>query len=57
MAESDWVTDVHPGYRTKTIKVGNVTCEINRPILTEEERQKAEARVIQTLMIYGKQIQ
>lgn len=57
MAESDWVTDVNPGYRTKTIKVGNVTCEINRPILTEEEQQKAEARVMQTLMIYGKQIQ
>lgn len=57
MAESDWVTDVNPGYRTKTIKVGNVTCEINRPILTEAERKKAEARFIQTLMTYGKQIQ
>lgn len=54
MAESDWVTDVNPGYRTKTIKVGNATIEINRPILTDEERQKAEARVIQALKCYGK---
>lgn len=54
MAESDWVTDVNPGYRTKTIKVGNVTCEINRPILTEEERKKAEAIVIQALRCFGK---
>lgn len=54
MAESDWVTDVYPGYRTKTIKVGNATIEINRPILTEEERKKAEARVIQALGQFGK---
>lgn len=49
MAESDWVTDVNPGYRTKTIRMGNNTIKINRPILTEDERQKAEARVIQAL--------
>lgn len=57
MAESDWVTDITPGYRTKIIKVGNVTVEINRPILTEEERQKAEASVIQALIRFGKQTQ
>ena len=54
MAESDWVTDINPGYRTKIIKVGNATIEINRPILTDEERKKAEARVIQALSCYGK---
>lgn len=54
MAESDWATDINPGYRTKIIKVGNATIEINRPILTDEERQKAEARVIQALSCFGK---
>lgn len=50
----EWVTDINPGYKTKTIKVGNTTIEINRPILTDEERQKAEARVIQALSCYSK---
>ena len=54
MAESDWVTDINPGYRTKIIKVGNATIEINRPILTDEERKKAEAKVIQALSCYCK---
>ena len=54
MAESEWATDVHPGYRTKTIQVGNTTIEINRPILTDEERQKAEAKVIQALSCFSK---
>lgn len=54
MAASDWVTDINPGYRTKIIKVGNATIEINRPILTDEERKKAEERVMQALSCYGK---
>ena len=54
MAESDWATDINPGYRTKIIKVGNATIEINRPILTDEEWKKAEAKVIQALGCYGK---
>ena len=54
MAESDWVTDIKPGYRTKIIQVGNATIEINRPILTDEERQKAEERVLQALRCYGR---
>ena len=49
MAVSDWVTDINPGYRTKIIKVGNATIEINRPILTDEEREKAETRIKQAL--------
>ena len=54
MADGDWVTGINPGYRTKTIKVGNATIEINRPILTDEERKKAEAKVIQALGCYGR---
>lgn len=54
MAESDWVTDINPGYRTKTIKVGNATIEINRPILTDEERKKAETRIKQALSCFCK---
>ena len=49
MTESEWVTDVYPGYRTKTIRVGNATIEISRPILSPEERAKAEARVIEAM--------
>ena len=43
-----------PKYTTRTIKVGNCTVIIERPILTDEERKKAEARVIQALSCYGK---
>ena len=53
MAESDWVTNINPGYRTKIITVGNATIEINRPILTDEERKKAEEKVIQALKCFG----
>ena len=49
MTTSEWRTDVHPGYRTKTIKVGNCTIEINRPILTAEEQAKREEIVRQAL--------
>ena len=52
--ESNWVTDINPGYRTKTIQVGNTTIEINRPILSDEERKKAEEKVIQALKCFGK---
>ena len=41
-------------YTTKTIQVGNCTVIINRPILTDEERKKAEENVIQALKCYGK---
>ena len=55
MTESEWVTDVNPGYRTKTIRVGNATIEINRPILSPEERAKAEARVIEAMKGFTKE--
>ena len=54
MTEGNWVTDVAQGYRIKTIKVGNATIEIYRPILTDEERARAEAQVIQALSRFGK---
>lgn len=41
-------------YTTRTIRVGNCTVIIQRPILTEEERKKAEAKVIQALSCYCK---
>ena len=56
MTESEWVTDIHPGYRTKTIKVGNATIEINRPILTPEEQAEREATVKHSLMNFGKEL-
>jgi hypothetical protein len=49
-----WVTGIHEGYRTKTIQYGNCTIEINRPILTPEERAKREAEVIRALSNFGK---
>ena len=49
-----WVTNVHEGYRTKVLKVGNCTIEINRPILTPEELKRREAQVIEALKHFGK---
>lgn len=46
---SEWATGITEGYRTKTIKVGNCTIEINRPILTAEEMAKREEAVRQAL--------
>lgn len=52
---TEWRTDVHAGYRTKVVKVGNCTVEINRPILTPEEQKRREARVIEALKCFGKE--
>ena len=49
-----WVTGVHEGYRTKVVKVGNCTIEINRPILTDEERRKRERQVMDALIHFGR---
>lgn len=53
---SEWRTDVYEGYRTKVIKVGNCTCEINRPILTPEEQKRRENQVIEALKHFGKEL-
>lgn len=49
-----WVTNVHEGYRTKLLKVGNCTIEINRPILTPEEQKRREEQVIDALKHFVK---
>ena len=49
-----WRTDIHPGYRTKTIKVGNSTIEINRPLLDAAEQARREREVKEALVGFGK---
>ena len=56
MTSAEWRTDVHPGYRTKVIRVGNATVEINRPILTDEERRKRERQVQDALIQFGRSV-
>ena len=56
MTESEWRTDINPGYRTKIIRVGNATVEINRPILAPEEQARREEAVIQALSRFGKEL-
>lgn len=51
---SEWKTDVHPGYRTKVVRVGNCTVEINRPLLDAAEQAKREEQVRSALMGFGK---
>lgn len=52
---SEWTTDVHEGYRTRVMKVGNCTVEINRPILTPEEQKRRENQIIEALKRFGKE--
>lgn len=40
-----WVTGIQEGYRTKTIRVGNCTVHIHRPILDPAEQAKREDEV------------
>ena len=56
MSDSVWVTVIHPGYRTKIIKVGNATVEINRPLLDAAEASKREEQVKQALRVFGKEV-
>ena len=51
---SEWSTDINEGYRTKTIKFGNFTIEINRPILTADEMARREEAVRQALRRFEK---
>lgn len=52
--DSGWRTDIHPGYRTKVIRVGNATVEINRPILDANEQVRRENQVKDALRLFGK---
>ena len=54
---AEWVTGIHEGYRTKVIRVGNATIEINRPILSPDEQAKREDAVRQALKSFGKEKQ
>lgn len=56
MTSDEWTTGLHDGYRTKVIKTANATIEINRPILTEDERRRREETVIQALRAFGKEV-
>lgn len=47
MKVKEWTT-------TKTIKVGNCTVVINRPILTPEQQQAQERIVMNALAKYGR---
>jgi hypothetical protein len=49
-----WVTGITEGYLTKTIKFGNFTIEINRPILTADEIAKREDTVRRALTSFGR---
>lgn len=51
----EWTTGVHEGYRTMVLDLGNCTVEVNRPILTPEERKRREAIVIEALKRFGKE--
>ena len=42
-----------PEYRTKTIKRGNCTIKIHRPILDEKEQRKREGIVLTALAHFG----
>lgn len=51
-----WTTDVHPGYRTKVVKIGSATVEINRPILDAAEQARRENQVKDALIHFGRSV-
>lgn len=52
MTANEWRTGIREGYRTKTIRHGNATIEIHRPILTKEEQERREKEVKQAIMVF-----
>lgn len=52
---SQWI-ETGDGYRTKTVKKGNVTIVIHRPILSDKERIKRESLVENALTSYGRSL-
>ena len=54
MASEKWSTNVHDGYRTKIVRVGNCTIEINRPLLDASEQARREREVKDALRLFGK---
>ena len=57
MSDSEWTTDVREGYRTKTIRSGNVIVTVHRPILSAAERKAVEdlAKISMLGMVEEKQ--
>ena len=51
---SDWTTGIHEGYRTRVVKIGNATIEINRPILDAAEQARRENQVKDALKLFGR---
>ena len=45
MIPADWETGIKPGYYTKAMRIGNCTVTVHRPILNDQEREKAEERI------------
>lgn len=43
-------------YRTRTLKVGNVTVNIHRPVLSAKERVREEENIVIALSRYGKAV-
>ena len=56
MSDSVWVTGIHEGYRTKVVKIGNATIEINRPILGAAEQARRESQLKDALIHFGRSI-
>lgn len=56
MSDSVWVTGIHEGYRTKVVKIGNATIEINRPILDAAEQARRENQLKDALILFGRSI-
>ena len=48
-----WDTGIQEGYRTKTIRVGNCTVHIHRPILDPAEQAKREDEVRRAILTLG----
>lgn len=50
---NEWITGIQEGYRTKTIRVGNCTVHIHRPILEPAEQSKREDEVRRAILSLG----
>ena len=55
--DSEWRTDINPGYRTKILHFGPHTVEVNRPILEEKEQARREQQVMDALRVFGKSME
>lgn len=56
MSNTEWREGIVPGYRTKTIKRGDVTIVIHRPELPDKERRKRENQVETSLTGFAKSL-